>query len=215
MGIDVSIPVAEEVDLNAALISYPNSKGVILYLHGNKGNVERCIRQTRQFQDLGYDILIPDYRSYGKSGGVLENEKQMYQDMQLTYDYLSKRYKRILLLGYSMGTGMASYLAAHNPCDGLVLISPYVSLVDMKNRYFPIVPSFLMKYKFRTDENLKTVYCPITLLHGTEDEVIPFESSEDLHRLFPKSTFVPLKGVGHRRIIFDPAVRRAIISFDS
>ncbi len=209
MGAEVWIPVEEDVQLHAAHITYPNAKGVILYLHGNKGNVQRCIRQSRQFQDLGYDILIPDYRSYGKSGGELENEAQMYQDMQLTY-YLAKRYDNIVLLGYSMGTGMASYIAAHNSVDGLVLVAPYVSLVDMKNRFFPFAPSFLMKYQFRTDENLKEVKCPVTLLHGTKDEVIPFESSEVLYQLFPKTTLVPLQGVGHRGVIFDISIRKAV-----
>jgi pimeloyl-ACP methyl ester carboxylesterase len=209
-GVDVFIPVGKDIALNAALMTYPNAKGVILYLHGNKGNVQRCIWQSRQFQAMGYDILIPDYRSYGKSGGSLENEAQMYQDMQAVYDYLADRYDHIILLGYSMGTGMASYLAAHNPCQGMVLVAPYVSLVDMKNRYFPFIPNFLLKYQFRTDENLKEVNCPVTLLHGTEDEVIPFNSSEVLHQLFPQTNFVPLQGVGHRRIIFDSAIRRAV-----
>ena len=209
-GVEVWIPVAEGVRLNAAHISYPNSKGVILYLHGNKGNVQRCIRQTSQFQDLGYDILIPDYRAYGKSEGNLENETQMYQDVQLIYDYLAKRYDKIVLLGYSMGTGMASYLAAHNPTAGLVLVAPYVSLVDMKNRYLPMIPNLLMKYKFCTNLHLQNVTCPTTLVHGTKDEVIPFDSSEELHQLFPSSKFIPLEGVDHRRIIFNPAIRSAV-----
>ena len=134
----------------------------------------------------------------------------MYNDVQKVYDFLKSQYSEIIILGYSMGTGMASYLAANNPCKSLVLVSPYVSLVNMKNRFIPFVPNFLLKYQFRTDENLKSVSCPIHLIHGTRDEVIPFDSSEKLKSLFPQSKLIKLDGVSHRQIIFNQAVGRVV-----
>jgi len=213
-GEEVWIQVEKDVKLHAVHMKQANAKGAILYLHGNKGNVQRCARQTRQFQDLGYDILVPDYRSYGKSEGELKNEAQMYADAQKMYDYLKKDYQEILILGYSLGSGVASYLAAYNPNKGLILVAPYVSLVDMKNRYLPIVPNFLLKYPFRTDLHLKKVTSPISIIHGKIDEVIPFESSLELKELFPKVNLVSLDRVGHRGVIFDYAIRNAVKSLN-
>lgn len=209
-GEEVWIPTKDNIRLNASLVKQANPKGAILYLHGNRGSLKRCLAQTRQFDDLGYDILVLDYRTYGKSEGKLEGEKQMYNDAQLAYDYLSERYDNISIVGYSMGSGMASFLAANNPTKALILIAPYVSIVDMKNRYIPFVPNFLVKYQFRTDRNLAKVSCPTVLVHGHNDEVIPFDSSTRLRKLFPSLELVGLPGVGHRRVIFHEAIRAAV-----
>lgn len=209
-GEEVWIQVEDDVKLNAVHMKQANPRGAILYLHGNKGNVQRCARQTRQFQDLGYDILVPDYRSYGKSEGALENEAQMYADAQKMYDYLKRDYQEIVILGYSLGTGMASYLAANNKNEGLILVAPYVSLVDMKNKFLPIVPNFLLKYPFRSDLHLQKVTSPISIIHGKMDEVIPFQSSLELKKLFPKANLVALDRVGHRGVIFDATIRNVV-----
>ena len=209
-GQEVWLESKDNIRLNAALIKQPNPKGAILYLHGNKGSLKRCLAQTQQFDNMGYDILVLDYRSFGKSEGTLKNDSQMYDDAQLAYDYLSKRYENIIIVGYSMGSGMASFLAANNPTKALLLIAPFVSIVDMKNRYLPIVPNFLLKYKFRSDLNLKKVSCPVIFVHGTNDEVVPFDSSIKLNKLYPSIEVVSLPGVGHRRVIFHNAVGKAL-----
>lgn len=209
-GQEVWLTTKDDIRLNAALVRQAKPKGAILYLHGNRGSLKRCLAQTRQFDNMGYDILVLDYRTYGKSEGKLENEAQMYADAQLAYDYLSERYDNITIVGYSMGSGMASFLAANNPTKALLLIAPYVSIVDMKNKYIPFVPNFLLKYQFRTDRNLAKVSCPTILVHGHNDEVIPFDSSTKLNKLFPSSEVVGLPGVGHRRVIFHDAIGDAM-----
>ncbi len=214
-GQEVWIQTPDDIRLNASLVKQANPKGAILYLHGNRGSLKRCLAQTRQFDDMGYDILVLDYRSYGKSEGRLINEDQMYADAQLAYDYLSKRYEDIIIVGYSMGSGMASYLAANNKTKALLMVAPYVSLVDMKNRYLPIIPNFLLKYHFRTDLHLAKVSCPTILVHGVEDEVIPIDSSTKLNSMFPKTELISLPGVSHRRVIFHEAIGQAMRKFQS
>ncbi len=209
-GEEVWIPTKDNIRLNASLVKQTNPKGAILYLHGNKGSIKRCLAQTRQFDNIGYDILVLDYRSYGKSEGSLVDEDQMYEDAQLAYDFLSKRYDNISIIGYSMGSGIASYIAAHNPTKALLLVSPYLSLIDMKNRYLPFVPSFLLKYHFETNKNLSRVSCPIALVHGEEDKVIPHDASLALKSLYPKVDLTSLPNIGHRRVIFHESIGEAM-----
>lgn len=214
-GEEVWIPTEDNLRLNAAIVKQANPKGAILYLHGNKGSLKRCLAQTRQFENIGYDILVLDYRTFGKSEGDLKSDTQMYKDAQLAYDYLSGRYDNIVIVGYSMGSGMASYLAAHNPAKALLMVAPFVSIVDMKNRYLPFVPNFLLKYHFRNDIHLNKVTCPTFIVHGHEDEVVPFDSSIMLNKLFPSIEVVGLPGVNHRRVIFHDAVGGAVRKIQS
>jgi len=208
-GQEIWIPTHDNLRLNAALITTPNPKGAILYLHGNKGNVKRCLAQTTQFENLGYDVLVPDYRSYGKSEGVLRSEKQMYQDVQTIYAFLKTKYSNIVVIGYSLGSGMAAYVAAQNEVAGLILVAPFKSLVDMKKRYIPYVPNFLLKYPFRTDQLLAKTQAPIAIIHGKADELIPYESSLELKEMYPQAQLYGLPNVNHRRVIFDQAINRA------
>lgn len=209
-GQEVWIPVEKDVRLHAAIVKQKEPQGAILYLHGNKGSLRRCLAQISQFEKLGYDVLVPDYRSYGKSEGTITSQEQMYADAQFMYDYLHQRYDRIIIVGYSMGTGMASFLAANNPTEALLLIAPYLSLVDMKDRFMPFVPNFLLKYHFHTDLNLSKVTCPVTMVHGEADEVIPFDSATQLQSMYPHIGLINLPNVGHRRVIFHQAVGRAM-----
>ncbi len=181
-----------------------------MYWHGNKGSNRRCLRQADNLYGLGYDVFMPDYRGYGKSGGVIHSEKQLMTDAQKAYDYLLEHYseKDIALLGYSLGSGVAAHLAMENNPRQLFMVAPYKSMVAMKNLIAPFVPSFLMKYQLRTDEILTKIDCPIMLFHGTQDELIPYEHSLFFQKQQPnKIELVALEGVGHRRAIFSSLLR--------
>lgn len=209
-GEEVEIEVAPDLSLNNLLLKQSGpSKGAILYLHGNKGNNRRCIRQAEMLEGLGYDIMIPDYRGYGKSDGKIESEGQLLSDVQAVYNHLKKSYDEtnIIVVGYSLGTGMASYLAAHNSPSQLLLIAPYISFYDLKDRYIKLVPDFLVKYPLNNQKYLADVKCPIHLFHGTTDEVIPYDSSIFLSKVNPLINLITLNGTGHRGSIFHHLVR--------
>jgi len=215
-GIEMKIQVDDAVELSCLRIESKPAKGAILYLHGNKGNIRRCISQSGNFQNLNYDVYIPDYRGFGKSGGKLYSEKQMNNDAELVLKELLKKFKpeQIIVIGYSMGTGMASYLATKYRFKGLLMIAPFKSLVAMKNKYFPIAPPLIMKYKFRTDKNLENIDCPVLIFHGTNDELIPISDSEELKEDFPdKIKFFKLEGDTHRGCIFDNKIRTELQRF--
>jgi len=212
-GEEVEIEVDKDIYLNCLLMKERASKGVILYLHGNKGAIRRCISQAEMLSGNGYDILMPDYRGYGKSDGQMYSEKQALADVQKVYDYLKTKYSenQIHLAGYSLGTGMASYLAAHNNPKTLNLVAPYMSLPDVKNRRLWFTPDFLMKYHFPTEKYMDNIRCPITIFHGTSDRIIPYDSAERLKALKPDQiNLVTLKEVSHRGAIFSKAYRKTM-----
>jgi esterase/lipase len=205
MGQEIEIEVDEGVYLNNIFIPAASSKGVILYLHGNKGSNRRCLYQASKLMGNNYDILMPDYRGYGKSDGVIDSEKQLYQDVQKVYNYLKEKYdeSKIVVVGYSLGTSMATYLASHNNPKHLVLNSPFISICDLKNRRLPFFPDIVVKYHLNNQKHLKSVNVPTTIFHGTMDELIPFDSAEKLSALNPQLfELVPLPNTGHRRAIF-------------
>lgn len=212
-GEEIFIPLADEVRLHALWLRQDKPRGVILYWHGNRGSNRRCLRQAEKLYGLGYDVFMPDYRGYGKSGGNISSQKQLFADAQTTYDWLLQHYSedRLVLLGYSLGSGIATQLAKENQPQQLFLVAPYRSMIAMKNLILPVAPSFLMKYPLRNDKNLPKINCPITLFHGTNDELIPFAHSQYLHTLQPQlSELVPLNGIGHRGAIFSQQVRRVL-----
>jgi len=215
-GVEVELEVDDGIYLNCLLLSEEGKEGVILYLHGNRGSNRRCLRQARNMAGNGIDIFMPDYRGYGKSDGVMENEKQAFSDVQKVYDYLLENYEEdeIVIVGYSLGSAMASHLAATNSPGKLVLVAPFYSLLDLKNMRIPIIPNFLAKYPFRNHRALEQVRCPVQIYHGTRDELIPFSSAARLEKINPDLIeVIPLEGEGHRGAIFDQTFRRGFAQF--
>ncbi|WP_298898033.1 alpha/beta fold hydrolase [uncultured Psychroserpens sp.] len=193
------------VSINALHFKADNPKGVILYFHGNAGDLSRWGKITEYFVAKNYDVLVMDYRSYGKSTGKL-SEQAFYDDAQYCYDYLLQRYSEndIILYGRSLGTGIANYLASKNKPKQLILETPYYSIVDVAKHRFPILPvSTLLKYKFPSNEFIVDVNCPITILHGTDDSVVPYASAEKLMAVAPKelTTFITIKGGSHNDLV--------------
>ena len=209
---EVEIKVEEEVFLNALWMRDENPKGAILFLHGNRGSNKRCLHQAMNMSNNGYDILMVDYRGYGKSDGEIYSQAQLYADVQKVYDYLKESYaeNQIILAGYSLGSGMASYLAANNNPQQLVMIAPYLNFYELKKRYVPIyIPNFLIKYPLDNAKHLETIKCPVTLFHGTMDRVIPYEHSEQLVKIKPAQTeLITLNKESHRGAIFNGLFRR-------
>ncbi len=208
-GDEVWISVANDIRLHGLFYREENSRGVLLYWHGNRGNVRWCQRQAKMFAGLGYDILMVDYRGYGLSEGQIESSDQLYTDIQQVYDYLKQWYSdsQIVVVGYSLGTGMASYLAANNSPKGLVLVAPFVSITDMKDRYLPIVPDALVRFPLDNFDHLSRTSSPVIIFHGTDDEVIPYECSVRLQAAYAdKVTLVRLPGTGHRQAIFHSSI---------
>lgn len=163
-------------------------KGLVLYFHGNADDLRRWGKYAEDFTKNGYDMLMMDYRQFGKSTGEL-SEKTFYTDAHYLYEWAKKRFpeNEIIIYGRSLGTGIATRLASETNPKMLLLETPYFSLIDVGMSYLPIIPfDFLLRYKMRTDLCIKRVHCPIHLFHGLKDEVVPYKSSLKLVTLLNK-----------------------------
>lgn len=204
---ELNVNTRDGVLLNGVLFKADSSKGLIFYLHGNGGSVRSWGEVARTYTDLHYDLFMLDYRGYGKSGGTINNEQQVFEDVQAAYDTLKRLYEedKIIILGYSIGTGPATQLASVNRAELLILQAPYYSLTDMVKQKYPLVPGFLLRYKFETSKYFINCRTPVTVFHGDRDEVIDYNSSLKLKKLFkPTDTLITLKGQGHNGMSDNP-----------
>lgn len=177
----------KDVELHALHFTTERPHGTVLYFHGNTGSVRRWGTQAAVFTRLGFDVLMPDYRGYGKSRGAL-SEMALHQDAQAWYDRLKTREPegRIVIYGRSLGTGMACPVAADNSPSALILESPFANLHEVARHQFYLLPyRWLLRYRFRNDKAIRRVHCPVYIFHGKRDPVVPFRSALQLYARIP------------------------------
>ena len=166
------------------------SQGVVLYLKGNSQSIKGWGKFAVDFTRHNYNVIMVDYRGFGKSTGR-RSQKNIKRDLQVVYNKIKEQTTedRIILYGRSLGSGFAAKLASTNNPKMLILESPYYSLTKVTARYAPFMPlSLLMKYPLPTYKWLKYVQCPIHILHGTHDKLIPYKTSVKLSQIKPKLT---------------------------
>jgi alpha-beta hydrolase superfamily lysophospholipase len=151
---ELSISTRAGTRLSGLLFSSSEKKGLVFFLHGNGGSLARWGGVAGRYTALGYDVFVLDYPGYGKSEGRIRSQEQLYSAIQDAYDSLKKNYaeKDIIVMGYSIGTGLAANLASTNHPRMLVLHAPYFSMSDMMHHYYPVIPTFLLRYDFATNE---------------------------------------------------------------
>jgi esterase/lipase len=197
------IKVDEKTSLNGLLFSADSARGLVFYLHGNGGSLDSWGNIADIYLNNHYDFFIPDYRGYGKSQGRISSERQLYKDIQIVYDSLKSVYSedQIVIIGYSIGTGPATWLASNNNPKMLILKAPYYNLPDLVHQYIKIIPSFFIRYKFRINEYITRVICPVIIFHGNQDEVIYVGSSFKLQKNFKTGDrLILLDGQKHNEI---------------
>jgi fermentation-respiration switch protein FrsA (DUF1100 family) len=158
---------------------------VVVYFHGNGGNVSYRAPRFRALADVGLGVLAVSYRGYGGSSGR-PSEAGLIVDAAAAYAEASRRYAadRVVLWGESLGTGVAVALAAERPVKALVLESPFASTLEIAARAYPVFPvAWLMKDQFRSDLRIGKVTAPVLVMHGGRDSVVPIASGERLFDL--------------------------------
>mgnify|MGYP003663302452 FL=1 len=179
------------------------SKGVVLYLKGNSKSIKGWGKFAVDFTRHGYNVLMVDYRGFGKSTGR-RSQKAIKRDLQEVYNKIKEltTEDRIILYGRSLGSGFAAKLASMNHPKMLILDAPYYSLTKVTARYAPFMPlSILLKYPLPTYKWLKYVKCPIHIIHGTNDKLIPYKTSVKLSQVNPKLTKLhTVIGGGHKNL---------------
>jgi len=180
-----------------------DKKGIIFYHHGNAGSMENWGLRAVDFISKGYDVLMYDYRGYGKSTGEIKNEKMLYNDAVMIYEKILTVYDEqdLIIYGVSLGTGIASKLAKENSPKKLILETPYYNFYDVSKYHYPYLPnSILLHYQFKTNKFLPEIKCPIYLFHGTEDETVPYNSSERLVKLSDSITLFTIQNGSHNNL---------------
>ncbi len=161
-----------------------NSRGVVLFCHGNAGNIGHRLDSIRIFRELSLDVLIFDYRGYGESEGK-PGESNTYEDAGTAWRYLvtvrNIDPEKIIVFGRSLGGGIASYIASKFSPGMLILESTFTSLSDIAAPRFPYFPvRLIMRIKYPTSEYLSRIDCPVLVIHSRDDEEIPFSHGQKL-----------------------------------
>lgn len=205
------IKTKDGVSLHGILFKADSSRGLIFYLHGNGGAINSWGDVAKTYNDLGYDAFILDYRSYGKSEGTISSQEELFDDIEVAYLELMKNFSedKIIVIGYSLGTGLAAHLCQTKNPKMLILQAPYTSMVDMKNLNYPFIPSFILKYKLETTKYLKNCKSPIVLFHGINDELIPCKFSKNI-QIETKANLYLLENQGHNDMTNHPIYQEKI-----
>jgi len=195
------------VRINGLHFKVENPLGLILYFHGNSRSIKGWAKYARDFYRYNYDVVLVDYRGFGKSTGK-RNEKAMLNDMQFVYNSLLTRFPEhhLIVYGRSLGSGFACKIASENKPRYLILDAPYFSFKKTIERFLPILPvKYVLRYHLRTDKWIKHVNCHTYILHGTRDWLIPISNSEKLQALNPRMiTLIRIQGGGHNNLTSFP-----------
>jgi len=200
--------------LNALHFKVQHPKGVIIYFHGNAGDLSRWGEISSFFTRFDYEVVVMDYRTYGKSTGKI-SEDALYKDAQLFYDYASKHFSgdNIIIYGRSLGTALATYVASRNKVKKLILETPFYNLTDAAKYRIPYLPvRYLLKYKFPSNLLIQQVSAPVAIFHGMKDSVVPYSSGKKLSKLVPEErlTFVTIPEGDHNDLVNFDVYRKGI-----
>ncbi len=177
-------------------------RGVILYFHGNADNLKRWSQYREVFLARGYDILMMDYRGFGKSRGKID-EANFYKDARVVYNWLSTQFpaKEIVLYGRSLGTAMAAELATHVDAKSVILETPFDNVINVILYRYPIYLPFELDYQFPNYQFVKNIETPIYILEAENDKVVPNLCTENLRPLLKSSDkYIVVEGAGHKNM---------------
>jgi fermentation-respiration switch protein FrsA (DUF1100 family) len=185
--------------LNGWLIPSPGAKLTVLFCHGNGGNISYYLSKAVMYHSLGVNCFLFDYSGYGKSQGK-PAENATYDDAAAAFKWLveSKHIEpnNIVVHGWSLGGSIAANLASRTPVKGLILESTLTSAPDLARKYYPIFPAGLFcRYKYDTAAYLKTVNCPVLIIHSPKDDIIPYQMGRKLFDIAKEpKTFLEISG---------------------
>ena len=187
-------------------------RGVVFFLHGNAGNLASWFVNTDFYRQAGFDLVMMDYRGYGKSSGRIESEAQLHADVLAVWQQVAARYqgKPVVLLGRSLGSALAVTLAQQLQPSLTVLVSPYSSMRALARQHYPWVPGALLRYPLATDALISQLRGPLLLLHGDQDRLIPLAHSQTLLRLAPAARLVVVEGADHNNLHSFESYRQAL-----
>lgn len=187
---EVELTAVDGVHLHGWYIPHPDAHRVLLFFHGNAGNVSHRGDSIAIFHRLGLDVFIIDYRGYGRSEGS-PDERGLYRDATAAWRFLTEQQgfegRNVVLFGRSLGGVVAAELASRVDAGALILESTLSSGRDFARSAFPLLSRVVaLRYEFDTVRSLRSVHCPVLVLHSPDDEIMPYALGEKVYRAAPE-----------------------------
>lgn len=180
---EMNLKMADGLNQNGILFKTNNSRGLIILLHGHSGNVEYCERMAHKFNKLHHDLLVIDYRSFGKSEGRF-SEIDTFSDVKIWYSNMASIYPEqdITLYGKGIGSSFTAYLASEFNPGKMILESPLYDLNFTAEKYYPLIPfvRYIPSYKFDSASHINQIEIPVYLIHGKLNKLVHYENSTKL-----------------------------------
>jgi hypothetical protein len=210
---EYNVCLNNSVTINGLHFKTKNPRGVVFYLKGNSRSIKGWGKFAVDFTIHNMDVIMIDYRGFGKSTGK-RTQQSMKDDVQAIYNKIKENVdeKYIIVYGRSLGTGLATKVASVNNPRMLILACPYYSISNNVKRYLPFIPlGLVMRYSMPTYKWIKYVKCPIKIIHGTNDKIIPIKSSFKLSKIQPNLTrLYPIIDGGHKNLHNFESYHRAL-----
>ena len=192
------------------------NKKTILFFHGNAGTLDARIYKLNELKKINTNFLIISWRGFSGNNGK-PTEQGLYKDAQKAVEWLEKKginKKNIILYGESLGTGIAIELATKDEYSGIILESPYTSMIDMGKRFYPFLPiSILQKEKYNSLKKLSMIKSPILVLHGKSDKLVPFYMGKKIYDAANEPKYYYFPEFDNHMMTYDQDMLRTLSNF--
>jgi pimeloyl-ACP methyl ester carboxylesterase len=206
--------------LNYIMLTPESHKGVLLYFHGNAGNIDRWLSTVAEIsKNTGWAVAMIDYPGFGKNYAIsLPKTEAPLREMAIKfYDEVRANFQKdlpLVVYGRSLGTGIASSLALDRKVDGLLLESPYISIAEMGVETYPFLTRSFARFHLDNEANLKALgVLPIIIFHGEKDTVIPFRHGQVLSQVSAHIRWVPVSEGTHSNLSSFSEYHLGLINF--
>jgi len=188
----------------------------ILFLHGNAGTLNNRIYKLNFLRDLGYNYLAISWRGFSDNSGD-PTEEGLYEDANSAVSWLNQKgisFDKIILYGESLGTGIAIEISQNKDYAGLILESPYTSIIDMGKLNYPFLPiKLILKDKFNSKEKIKNIKIPTLVMHGKKDTIVPFYMGEDIYNSLKTNKYSHFVDNDDHMMRFDSRMKEVLNNF--
>ena len=188
----------------------------LLFFHGNAGSLENRIHKLNKFNDMNINFLIIAWRGFSGNKGK-PSEKGLYEDGQSAIQWLldkGLKEEDIIIYGESLGTGVATHLAQNKNFAGVILETPFTSMVDAAKTFYPYIPvNFLLKDKFKSNAKIQNINSPVLIMHGEADQIVPFAMGKKIFEIANEPKFSYFTKHDNHMMEYDENLIKVLNSF--
>jgi len=188
----------------------------LLFFHGNAGSLENRIHKLNHFKEMDINFLIIAWRGFSGNKGK-PSEKGLYDDGQSAINWLKNNgldEKNLILYGESLGTGVATHLAQNKNFAGIILETPFTSMIDAAKTFYPYIPvKLLLKDKFENQKKIKNINLPILIMHGEVDQIVPFSMGKKIYEIANEPKYSHFTKYDNHMMEYDEKLILALKSF--